>query len=235
MPVLCFNGETESYLTGGAVNGPPESLRQDVDLEERRQRQTKEPGRRTGHGRDVQARHVELHKHRVVLPALRATPGAHAAAALRVVREVRVPANSEPASVLRQELDASERVAAGPRLRRDSGGGGLLLASAGARYGHTSAAFRRGRQGLRDGKGGGGAWFPRICEFLKGCEVRRGGSDAAGSGCHWVIGSGHALLQRCCGAAVRWLQAGDSASEPPVAMATDYHGLIALIFVATCL
>jgi hypothetical protein len=213
-----------SYLTGGAVNGSTQSLGQDVDLEERWQRQTEEPGRRAGHGRDVQARHVEVDEHRsAVLPALRATPGAHAAAALRVVREVRVPADSEPASVLRPELNA-ERVDAGPRLRRD-GRGGWLLASTGARYHHGSALVP---QGLRDGKGSGGAWSPRIvCEFLQGLDAQRGGSDTTCCGSHWKWAGPYCVE--------RWR---DKQAILPltleVAMASVGHRLIAFRFVATC-
>ena len=95
-----------------------------------RQRQTEEPSGGAGHRRDVQGRHVEIDEHR----AARATSGAHAAAALGVVREVRVPGDAEPAAVARQELDAV-RAGLGLSLRRRDGNGGLLLAlAAGGRY-----------------------------------------------------------------------------------------------------
>ena len=170
------------YLTSGSVDGSTQGHGQDVDLEERQQRQSEEPGRRAGHGRDVQARHVEVDEHRAALPAPGAAPRAHAAAALRVVREVRVPGDAEPASLPRPELDA-KRVGAEPRLRRRDGGGGLLLASAGACYGHGPVPDRRRPLESRK-RGGTSAWVSRIRELSQGWEVRRGGFDAAG--CHWA-------------------------------------------------
>ena len=179
------------YLTSGSVDGSTQGHGQDVDLEERRQRQPEEPGRRAGHGRDVQARHVEVDEQRAALPA----PGARAAAALRVVREVRVPGDAEPASLPRPELDA-KRVGAGPRLRRRDGGGGSLLASAGACYGHGPVPDRRRPLESRK-RGGTSAWFSRIRELSRGWEARRGGFDAAG--CHWACahrGSGTAAAAK---------------------------------------
>jgi hypothetical protein len=159
-----------SYLTTGSVDASAQGLWQDVNLEERRQRQPEEPGRRAGHGRDVQARHVEVDEHRAALRAPGAAPRSRAAAALRVVRKVRVPGDAEPAPLPRPELDA-KRVGARPRLRRRDDGGGLLLASAGACYGHGSAPDRR--QPLESRKRSGtGAWFSGTRELLQGWEVR---------------------------------------------------------------
>ena len=93
------------YLTTCWIDVSAESLGQDVDLEERRQRQPEELGRRAGHRRDVQAWHVELDQNRATILAA-AGDDADAAAALGVVREVRVPGAAQPAPVPRPELDA---------------------------------------------------------------------------------------------------------------------------------